>query len=69
MDKELSMDEILNLKNGTRVIYLCENIKEIRVIKSNMLYNKVAESSWGAYMHLSKETKERNNYKIFKYIE
>lgn len=57
----MSLEEILQLKIGTNIIYTHENVTENRVI-GTVLGRFSAISDYGTYMPLNEET-----YRIYKY--
>lgn len=59
----MSIDEILNLDIGTRVIFTHGNVTEERVI-GKVLCRLSAISTSGTYMPLNKETYQKYGYKI-----
>jgi hypothetical protein len=59
----MSIEEILQLKIGTNIIYTHENVTENRVI-GTVLGRFSAISSYGTYMPLNEETYRVYGYKI-----
>ena len=57
----MSIEEILQLEIGTKIIYIHENITETRTI-GKVLGRFSAISNYGTYMPLNEET-----YRIYKY--
>ena len=59
----MSIEEILQLEIGTKIVYTRENIKENRTI-GRVLGRFSAISDYGTYMPINEETYRRYNYKI-----
>lgn len=59
----MSLEEVLQLKIGTNIIYTHENVTENRVI-GTVLGKFSAISSYGTYMSLNEETYRVYGYKI-----
>ena len=59
----MSIEEILQLEIGTKIIYTHENITENRII-GRVLGRFAAISDYGTYMPLNEETYRIYDYKI-----